>query len=168
MQSALVSINNSNVLVERTESAARELVRREAPLIVELELCFSCLAKKFVHFRENSRGKATAAASDKLRFGRGEHGAPGGPRFPGSLRSIHPGAVTTPPPPRAGSRTEQRTKEPDASVGKFGRTSSRDSIAACAKENVARAPAHYPQRTVTSGRCRPFSVVHWPTPRVRR
>lgn len=68
IESAVVSINNKNVLIEWTKSAARELARREAPLIVELELYFSCLVKKFVHFREDSRGKETVAASEKLRL----------------------------------------------------------------------------------------------------
>lgn len=66
MHSATVSINHHEVLVEWTPAAARELDRRAAPLIVELELYFSCLVKKFVHFREDSRGKPTVSASDKL------------------------------------------------------------------------------------------------------
>lgn len=63
---AIVVINEKNVLVEWTPGAARELARLETPLIVELELYFSCLVKKFVHFREDSRGRPTVAASDKL------------------------------------------------------------------------------------------------------
>ncbi len=49
-------------------AAALELGRRTAPLIVELELYFSCLVKKFVHFREDSRGRPTVNASDKLQL----------------------------------------------------------------------------------------------------
>jgi hypothetical protein len=65
-ESATVSINGRNVLVEWTSSAAVALAKREAPLIVELELYFSCLIKKFVHFRDDSRGKDTVAANEKL------------------------------------------------------------------------------------------------------
>jgi len=63
---AIVVINGRDVVVEWTAAAARELEKRRAPLIVELELYFSCLVKKFVHFRDDSRGRPTVAASDKL------------------------------------------------------------------------------------------------------
>ncbi len=68
MEHATVSINNHEVVVEWTPAAARELARRTAPLIVELELYFSCLVKKFVHFREDSRGRPTVAATDMLQL----------------------------------------------------------------------------------------------------
>lgn len=68
MQRATVNINNHEVVVEWTPAAARELARRTAPLIVELELYFSCLVKKFVHFREDSRGRPTVAAGDMLQL----------------------------------------------------------------------------------------------------
>lgn len=63
---ATIIINGKNVEVEWTPAAAREMEKRQAPLIVELELYFSCLVKKFVHFREDSRGKPVVAANDKL------------------------------------------------------------------------------------------------------
>ncbi len=63
---ATIIINGKNVEVEWTPVAAREMAKRQSPLIVELELYFSCLVKKFVHFREDSRGKPIAVASDKL------------------------------------------------------------------------------------------------------
>ncbi len=63
---AIVVINGKDVLVEWSAAAERELARRQAPLFVELELYFSCLVKKFVHFRDDSRGRPTVAASDKL------------------------------------------------------------------------------------------------------
>jgi len=66
MNRAIVVINGKDVQVEWTSAAARELAKRQEPLIVELELYFSCLVKKFVHFREDSRGRPTVAASDKL------------------------------------------------------------------------------------------------------
>jgi hypothetical protein len=66
MHSATVSINGKPVRVEWTAAAARALASRAAPLYVELELYFSCLVKKFVHFRDDAHGYATAAAHDKL------------------------------------------------------------------------------------------------------
>lgn len=63
-----ILINDRSVAVEWTPSAEAELVRRADPLFVELELYFSCLVKKFVHFRDDSRGKPTVAARDKLHF----------------------------------------------------------------------------------------------------
>lgn len=67
-ESTTVVINGRDVLVEWTRSAAAALVRRETPIYVELELYFSCLVKKLVHFREDSRGKAAVAAGDMLRI----------------------------------------------------------------------------------------------------
>lgn len=68
MERTTVSINGKPVRVEWTAAAARALDAREAPLFVELELYFSCLVKKFVHFREDARGYQTATAHDKLRL----------------------------------------------------------------------------------------------------
>ena len=65
-RTASVVINGRNVAVEWTSAAAIELARRPRPLIVELELYFSCLVKKFVHFREEAGDRETVAASDKL------------------------------------------------------------------------------------------------------
>ncbi len=61
-----VEINGRTVTVEWSRAAARELARRTQPLIVELELYFSCLVKKFVHFHETAPGRPTVAVSDKL------------------------------------------------------------------------------------------------------
>ncbi len=66
MERTTVTINGKPVQVEWTAAASRALEAREAPLFVELELYFSCLVKKFVHFRDDARGYATAAAHDKL------------------------------------------------------------------------------------------------------
>ncbi len=68
MESTTIAINGKSVLIEWTAAAAVELARRPTPLIVELELYFSCLVKKFVHFRADSRGKETVAANDKLQL----------------------------------------------------------------------------------------------------
>lgn len=66
--SAVVQINGRTVSVAWTKAAARELARRTQPLVVELELYFSCLVKKFVHFHESAPERATVAANDKLVF----------------------------------------------------------------------------------------------------
>ncbi len=66
MPNARVVINGREVEVEWTAEAARELARRTAPLYVELELYFSCLVKKFVHFREDARGKPTVDVGNGL------------------------------------------------------------------------------------------------------
>jgi hypothetical protein len=61
-----VEINGRQVMVEWSKAAARELAQRTQPLVVELELYFSCLVKKFVHFHEEGSQRATVAVSDKL------------------------------------------------------------------------------------------------------
>jgi hypothetical protein len=61
-----VQINGRPVAVEWTKAAARELARRTQPLVVELELYFSCLVKKFVHFHDTAQQRDTVAVSDKL------------------------------------------------------------------------------------------------------
>lgn len=66
MASVTVTINGKPVRVEWTAAAARALASRKAPLCVELELYFSCLVKKFVHFRDDSRGKPTVPVDDML------------------------------------------------------------------------------------------------------
>lgn len=66
MEQAIVSINGKPVTVEWTAAAAQALARRGMPLYVELELYFSCLVKKFVHFREDARGRESVAVADKL------------------------------------------------------------------------------------------------------
>ncbi len=66
METAKVTINGHAVVVEWTPAAATELAKRTAPLFVELELYFSCLVKKFVHFREDSRGKPTVTVAKNL------------------------------------------------------------------------------------------------------
>ncbi len=68
METTTVTINDHPVLVEWTPAAARALGLRTAPIFVELELYFSCLVKMLVHFREDSRGKPTVAATDKLQL----------------------------------------------------------------------------------------------------
>lgn len=66
--STTVSINGKPVLVEWTPSAARALAVRECPLVLELELYFSCLVKKFVHFHDDAPGRTPVGVNDKLQL----------------------------------------------------------------------------------------------------
>jgi len=68
LKAETVAINGKPVVIEWTSAAQRALEQRSMPLIVELEIYFSCLVKKFVHFREDSRGKPTVSAHDKLQL----------------------------------------------------------------------------------------------------
>ena len=61
-----VQINGRTVTIEWTKSAARELSQRMQPLVVEMELYFSCLVKKFVHFHETAPQRKLEAVNDKL------------------------------------------------------------------------------------------------------
>lgn len=61
-----VSINGRPVRVEWSAAAEAALRARSRPLIVELELYFSCLVKKFVHVREDAGGHALAWVDERL------------------------------------------------------------------------------------------------------
>lgn len=63
---ATVSVNGKSMSVEWTRSAERQLAQRSHPLVVELELYFSCLVKKFVHFHDVAPQRATITVTDKL------------------------------------------------------------------------------------------------------
>ena len=63
---AMVSINGRDVLVEWTRAAAAELARRPRPLIVEVELYFSCLVKKYVLFHEQVGDREVAVVNNSL------------------------------------------------------------------------------------------------------
>lgn len=65
---ATVSINGKPVNVEWTAGAARALDQRSRPLVLELELYFSCLVKKFVHVHEDAPARATVRVTDKLQI----------------------------------------------------------------------------------------------------
>lgn len=66
MEIMRVPLNGRTVCVEISPSAMHALALRSTPIYVELELYFSCLVNKFVHFRDDSRGKETVAIYDKL------------------------------------------------------------------------------------------------------
>jgi hypothetical protein len=65
---ATVSVNGKPVTVVWTRSAAHKLAERSRPLVLELELYFSCLVKKFVHFHDQAPGRATTQVTDKLQL----------------------------------------------------------------------------------------------------
>ena len=65
---ATVSVNGKPVTVAWSRKAAQELFERSRPLVLELELYFSCLAKKFVHFHDEAPGRATIPVADKLQL----------------------------------------------------------------------------------------------------
>jgi hypothetical protein len=60
------AINGKTVLVTWSRRAAHALAARPEPLIVELELYFSCLVKKFVHFRAPRDARPVSWVNDKL------------------------------------------------------------------------------------------------------
>jgi hypothetical protein len=62
-----VSMNGKPVAIEWSRAAQATLARRSHPLTLELELYFSCLVKKFVHFHESVPERETIAVSDQLR-----------------------------------------------------------------------------------------------------
>ena len=50
---AVITISGKEVEVRWSAAAARQLTKRETPLIVELELAFACMARKTVRFHES-------------------------------------------------------------------------------------------------------------------
>lgn len=63
-----VRLHGKAVVVEWSAAAQAELERRAGPLTVELELYFSCLVKKFVHFHESVPARETVAVTEHLRL----------------------------------------------------------------------------------------------------
>lgn len=59
---ATVSINGKPVVVEWSRGAAKRLTQRAQPLVLDLELYFSCLVKKFVHFVDVAPAAVHASA----------------------------------------------------------------------------------------------------------
>jgi hypothetical protein len=66
MQTFQASINGKAVAVEMTQSAAAAAAALKSPLFVELELYFSCLVKKFVHFRQEPRSSDLCEVAKNL------------------------------------------------------------------------------------------------------
>jgi hypothetical protein len=65
---AEVQVNGKPVAIEWSRAAQAALARRSHPLTLELELYFSCLVKKFVHFHESVPERETISVGDKLRI----------------------------------------------------------------------------------------------------
>lgn len=66
--SAEVQLNGKTVTIEWSPAAQAALAQRSHPITVELEIYFSCLVKKFVHFHESVPERQTVAAGDRLRL----------------------------------------------------------------------------------------------------
>lgn len=63
---ATVTVHGKPVTVTWTAEAERQLGLRRGPLYLELELYFSCLVKKFVHFHDTAPARATVPVTDKF------------------------------------------------------------------------------------------------------
>ena len=63
-----VALNGKPVAIEWPRAAQAALARRTQPLTLELELYFSCLVKKFVHFHESVPEREAIAINDQLRI----------------------------------------------------------------------------------------------------
>lgn len=64
---ATISINARPIRVEWTQRAQYELDHRSLPLVVELEVYFSCMVKMNIHFLDAPKNNnLTTAISDKL------------------------------------------------------------------------------------------------------
>ncbi len=61
-----ILINDKPLRVEWTPRAQRELDRRTHPLYVEMELYFSCMVKKYIHFLEQPRNGTSVPINEKF------------------------------------------------------------------------------------------------------
>lgn len=64
--SSTVNISGKKVEVFCSDNAARELAKRDRPLIMEVELAFACFARKQVHFHETPNGKNVIVVNEQL------------------------------------------------------------------------------------------------------
>ena len=62
----IILINDKPLVVEWTPRAQRELDRRTHPLYVEMELYFSCMVKKYIHFLDRPRNGASVHPNEKF------------------------------------------------------------------------------------------------------
>lgn len=60
------TIAGKEVGVYCSPRAGKELARRKAPLFVEIELAFACIARKAVHFHESARPAEVIMLNDHL------------------------------------------------------------------------------------------------------
>jgi hypothetical protein len=61
-----VTVNGKSITLHLTPRAQTALAARQQPLLAEMELYFSCLIRKRVHFRELGEGAAGEVATEKL------------------------------------------------------------------------------------------------------
>lgn len=61
-----VILNDKEVHIRLSNSAQRALADRQTPLLAEMELLFSCLIRKRVHFRDHHGSENATAVSDRL------------------------------------------------------------------------------------------------------
>ena len=64
-----VAFGDRQVAVELSQAAGRELARRSKPLMVQMELYFSCLIRKRVRFHHDAAAGEFISATDKLSVG---------------------------------------------------------------------------------------------------
>ncbi len=64
-----IEILGRNVLVEWSSAADRELKSLVEPLLVEMELYFSCLIRKAVRFGHDAKAASFTQATPKLKIG---------------------------------------------------------------------------------------------------
>jgi hypothetical protein len=64
--SKIILINDKPLIVEWTPRAQHELDRRTHPLYVEMELYFSCMVKKYIHFLEQPRSGTPVHVNEKF------------------------------------------------------------------------------------------------------
>lgn len=65
-QNSVVTIDSKSVKVTWTAAANRRLLRRIKPLIVEMEMRYSCMPVKLVHFHDTSKWNNLTYVNDKL------------------------------------------------------------------------------------------------------
>lgn len=61
-----VTLNDKEIHIRLSASAQRALAGRKTPLLAEMELLFSCLIRKRVHFRDHLGSEAATPVSDAL------------------------------------------------------------------------------------------------------
>lgn len=61
-----ITIGGKTVRVTLSQAAEQQLARRQRPLLVEMELYFSCLIRKRVVFRDPESERSTAAIEKPL------------------------------------------------------------------------------------------------------
>lgn len=61
-----VTLHDKEVTIRLSNAARRALAGRQTPLLAEMELLFSCLIRKRVHFRDHLEPEVGVAVADGL------------------------------------------------------------------------------------------------------